>query len=143
MPRASFSTAPGRRIGRRSRYRSRRRSRISGPKRSRKRCLGGGRSTDLKKKGAAGNSRRFLLPFAGYHHGKRRALARLAFDLDRASEQLGERLDDVKPHSHTAVKPGFRAVYLLEFVEDHREGLLGNSDPGVGHLELHNTGREA
>lgn len=53
--------------------------------------------------------------------GKGRPLTRLAFDLDRSPQDMGEFLDDVEPQSHSTVGSCIGAVRLAESFKDRGE----------------------
>ena len=50
--------------------------------------------------------------------------------------QLDQLLSDGKTQSEPAVAAGRRAVLLGEAIEDVRQVLCRNADPGVAHTEL-------
>src|SRR3989338_4760975 len=68
---------------------------------------------------------------------KGRSLAHFAAYLDPAAEQLQSLLYVPQPQTHPAVKPGVRAVDLVEGVENNRVPVSGDTDPGIRHYAMH------
>nr|WP_245639283.1 hypothetical protein [Rubellimicrobium mesophilum] len=80
-------------------------------------------------------------PFAGPRLGHRQlepegaSVAQGAADSDTSAEALGDPPADGEAEPCPAIAAGGRAVDLAELAEQHRHGLLGDADPGVGDLD--------